>query len=127
MDKDAKKRAKLQAKQAQKKAQTEEKLNKLMKAISAYSLQTDQLKTEFLDNDGVIDEKEQKRLDKIEKRIAKVIAKVNKLRAKLSSMPDGSKEDEKRAALSKDLKDFHDYLENMVAVFCTPNDSYPTT
>lgn len=126
MDKDAKKRAKARAKQAQKRAKTQEKLDKLMSTISTYSLQTDALKDELLANDGKIDEKEQKRLDKIEKRIAKVITKVNQLRAKMGAQPT-SKKDDKREALSKELQDFHSYLENMASVFYTPNDSYPTT
>jgi len=126
MDKDAKKRAKAKAKQAQKRAKTQEKLNKLMSAISAYSLQTDALKDEFIANDGKIDEKEQKRLDKIEKRIAKVIEKVNKLRVKMGAAPS-SKQDDKREALSKELHDFHSYLENMVLAYQTSNNHYPTT
>ena len=65
MDKNEEKLAKAQAKLVQKKAKTQAKLDKLMQAMSSCSLLSDELRKELLYNDGEIDEKEQKRLDKI--------------------------------------------------------------
>ena len=121
-----KKKAKAQAKLAQKRAKTQVKLDKLMQAMSAYSLQTDKLRKEFLENDGEIDPKEQKRLDRIDKRIAKVIAKVGKTRAKMPALPvEDSAQDDKRAAMTKELQDLSSNLENMIMVYSMTNTQHP--
>lgn len=126
MDKKKEKLAKAQAQLAQKRAKTQVKLDKLMQAMSAYSLQTDQLRKEFLENDGEIDPKEQKRLDSIEKRITKVIAKVGKARAKMPTLPvEDSAPDEKRAAMTKRLEDLSSDLENMIMVYSMTNTQHP--
>lgn len=117
---------KAQAKLAQKRAKTQVKLDKLMQAMSAYSLQTDKLRKEFLENDGEIDPKEQKRLDSIDKRIAKVIAKVGKIRTKMPALPvEDSGQDDKRAAMTKELEDLSNDLENMIMVYSMTSTQHP--
>ena len=126
MDENKEKLAKVQAKLAQKRAKTQVQLDKLMQAMSVYSLQTDQLRKEFLENDGEIDSKEQKRLDSIDKRIAKVIAKVGKARAKMPALPvEDSAQDDKRAAMAKKLQDLSSNLENMIMVYSITNTQHP--
>jgi archaellum component FlaC len=121
-----KKKAKGQAKLAQKRAKTQVKLDKLMQAMSAYSLQTDKLRKEFLENDGEIDPKEQKRLDSIDKRIAKVIAKVGKIRTKMPALAvEDSGQDDKRAAMTKELEDLSNDLENMIMVYSMTSTQHP--
>jgi len=117
-----KNKAKAQAKLAQKRAKTQVKLDKLMQVMSAYSLQTDQLRKEFLENDGEIVAKEQKRLDSIDKRISKVIAKVGKARAKMPALPV---KDEERAVMFRKLQDLSSNLENMVMVYSMTNTQHP--
>jgi archaellum component FlaC len=128
MNKKEEKLAKAQASLAQKRAKNQEKLDKLMKAMSVYSSQTDQLRKEFLENDGKIDAKEQKRLESIDKRIAEVIAQVEKVRAKMNTLPvesTESSEDNKRTALLKEMKALNSYLKNMVMVYGISNTQQP--
>jgi two-component SAPR family response regulator len=90
------------------------KLNKFKELIKIY-------KQAYLDDDGVIDSKEQKRLDKFTKKIAKITAKIDKTKEKLGGgdtvirKPKGKKGE--REDVAKKIADLRTELEDLMIVY----------
>lgn len=120
---DDKKRAKLEEKEAKKRAKFQTKIDKLAPQIQEMDRILDDYYNAFM-ADGEIDTKEMKQLEKLKKKIAKVESKIASLKAKMGTNNgtiSSNTQNEDLAALKdakiKELKAIKAELEDMLKSF----------
>jgi hypothetical protein len=78
----------MSTREEKRRARNLKKLQKYEDKLSKFQALIPRYKAAFLADDGIIDSKEQRKLDKIDRRVRKALAKVNKMKDKLQLSPN---------------------------------------
>lgn len=100
-----------------KKAKTLAKLKQLEEEMSGFSSMIAIYRQDFLADDGVIDSKEQKELNKLDKKINKISLKIAKQKAKLEGTVAPSKEVVFHQRKRQELENLRNKLENLLLIY----------